>query len=132
LPQRDTPHTDIRKGNVMALTRPLLERDIEKRLVKTAEKNGRQTYKFTSPQRRSVPDRIVLGDIKNVRNLLKKNNVTAEEVMAEVLTFVELKAPGKKPTEAQLREHEKIRARGFRVLVLDTYEGIDEVYGGEA
>ena len=64
-------------------------------------------YKFTSPGRWSVPDRICL-------------------LPGGVVKFVELKAPGKKPTEGQLREHKRLRALGFQVDVIDSKEGVDE------
>ncbi|WP_145518015.1 PDDEXK family nuclease [Yersinia mollaretii] len=82
----------------MAYTR---EDSIEDHLVKEVKKAGGIAYKFISPGRRSVPDRLVL---------LPGGNVI----------FVECKAPGEKPTTAQLREHEKIRALGFIVRVLDS------------
>jgi len=36
--------------------------------------------------------------------------------------YIELKKLGEKPSETQLKIHEKIRASGHRVEVLDTYE----------
>jgi hypothetical protein len=39
--------------------------------------------------------------------------------------FVELKAPGEKPTPAQVREHDRIREWGGEVLVFDTRFDID-------
>jgi hypothetical protein len=40
--------------------------------------------------------------------------------------FVETKAPGGEPTDAQEREHERMRAAGCNVLVLSTKEQIDQ------
>lgn len=77
------------------------EDSIEDHLVKQVKKAGGIAYKFISPGRRSVPDRLVL---------LPDGKVI----------FVECKAPGEKPTAAQLREHKKIRALGFAVWVLDS------------
>lgn len=34
--------------------------------------------------------------------------------------FVELKAPGRKPTPLQLKCHDELRSRGFRVDVIDS------------
>lgn len=82
----------------------MLERDIEAHLVKRVKEAGGIAMKFTSAQRRSVPDRIVLMPEGRI-------------------WFAELKAPGKKPTEAQQREHERLRALGFTVLVIDSKEG---------
>jgi hypothetical protein len=44
--------------------------------------------------------------------------------------FVELKAPGKKPTPGQLREHARLRELGFRVEVLDSTEAVDNFVEG--
>lgn len=82
----------------------MLERDIEAHLVARVKAAGGIAFKFTSPQRRSVPDRLIL--------------MPGGEVW-----FAELKAPGKVPTDAQLREHSRIRALGFKVLVIDSKEG---------
>ena len=39
--------------------------------------------------------------------------------------LIEMKAPGKKPRPGQVREHERLRKYGFRVLVIDTRELVD-------
>ncbi|EHE4123973.1 VRR-NUC domain-containing protein [Salmonella enterica subsp. enterica serovar Bareilly] len=72
---------------------------IEKHLVAEVKKAGGVAYKFISPGRRSVPDRLVL-------------------LPGGRLVFVECKAPGKEPRANQLREHERLRALGFTVMVL--------------
>jgi hypothetical protein len=130
--------------------RELLERDIEKDLNTKAAKAGWWSLKFTSPQRRAVPDRILLGSKDAVNAdmlaLLKRNPLfkgrevdprafealaaaLGDSAMAGCVTFVECKRPGAKPTVAQEREHAKLRARGFTVLVVDTKEQIDGLYG---
>lgn len=81
----------------------VLERDVEKALVKRVKELGGMAEKFTSPAKRSVPDRLVL-------------------LPGGEIYFVELKAPGKKPTEKQLLDHERRRALGFTVLVIDSVE----------
>lgn len=80
------------------------ESDIERELVRAVQAAGGIAYKFTSPQRRSVPDRVV--------------------VLGGHVRFVELKAPGGKPTPAQEREHARITAAGGVVWVLDSLEGV--------
>jgi hypothetical protein len=85
----------------------MLERDIEAYLVKRCKEIGALVDKFTSPQRRSVPDRLI--------------------TFGGRVLFVELKATGKKPTEAQVRDHERRRAAGAEVVWLDSKEGVDTV-----
>lgn len=87
------------------------EAEIEQRLVSVAKRHGWTAEKFTSPGRRSVPDRIVW---KGGR-----------------LFFVECKATGVGPTPAQARDHEKRRAAGFLVFVVDSYEAVEALpFGG--
>lgn len=76
------------------------ETDIESKFTQLWREAGALVFKFVSPGQRAVPDRLVLWP-----------GGRAE--------FVEFKAPGKKPTAAQLRMHERIRALGFRVRVID-------------
>lgn len=84
------------------------ESALERRLVAEARKAGGMCLKFTSPSTRGVPDRIVL-------------------LPGGVMSFVELKAPGRKPTRLQRIMHERIRELGFRVAVVDSLDGIGEV-----
>jgi len=85
----------------------MLERDIETYLVKRCKEIGALADKFTSPQRRSVPDRLI--------------------TFGGRVLFVELKATGKKPTEAQVRDHERRRAAGAEVIWLDSKGAVDKV-----
>ena len=84
----------------------MLERDIEQALVKRVKGLGGLCEKFTSPNRRSVVDRVVT---------LPGNRII----------WVECKAPGKKPTDAQLRDHEKRRLLGADVRVIDSIEAVN-------
>lgn len=83
----------------------MLERDIEAYLVKRCKEIGALADKFTSPQRRAVPDRLITFNGR--------------------VLFVELKATGKKPTEAQVRDHERRRAAGAEVVWLDSKLAVD-------
>lgn len=85
----------------------MLERDIEAYLVKRCKEIGALCDKFTSPQRRSVPDRLV--------------------TFGGRVLFVELKATGARPTPAQVRDHDRRRAAGAEVAWLDSVEGVDVV-----
>lgn len=84
----------------------MLERDVEKALVRRVKALGGMAEKFASPARRSVPDRLVTMPDGQI-------------------IFVELKAPGKKPTEAQMRDHAKRRAMGCDVRVIDNKDDAD-------
>lgn len=90
-----------------------LEKDIEADFVRQCKRQGWMAEKFTAPGKRSVPDRIV-----------SKPDGT--------VFYVELKAPGKKPTPKQTADHEKRRAMGFRVYVSDTFESNTETVEWEA
>jgi len=85
----------------------MLEKEIEQHLVARCKTIGALCDKFTSPNRRSVPDRMITFECR--------------------VYFVELKAPGKKPTEGQLRDHKKRATHGFHVWVVDSKEGVDRL-----
>ena len=78
----------------------MLERDVERALVRRVESLGGTCEKFTSPGRRAVPDRLIT-------------------MPNGAIVFVELKAPGKKPTPLQARDHARRRAMGCDVRVID-------------
>ena len=81
------------------------ESQLEQKLVSHITKLGGIAYKFSSPNRRSVPDRLCV--MPNGRAF-----------------FVELKAQGKAPTPLQLHEHELLRSLGHTVLVIDNLEDV--------
>lgn len=86
---------------------------------------GGESYKFTSPGRRSVPDQLELYGTERMREHLFNeygiglSDEQARTALAGAIQFVEYKRPGKKPTTEQLNEHARLRARGFTVLVVD-------------
>lgn len=77
-----------------------LEKDIEKKVCDYAKSLGMLCYKFTSPSRRSVPDRLFLTP-------------------DGIAFFIEFKRKGQKPTASQQAEIEKIRSKGILVGVID-------------
>ena len=87
----------------------ILEKDIEAALVRRIKKLGGKAEKFSSPNRCSVPDRIIFWP----------------DGWTE---FVECKRPGAKPTPAQAKDHEGRREMGFTVHIIDNFEMIDEIY----
>ena len=88
----------------------MVEKDVELALVKRVKEMGGIAFKFVSPSRRSVPDRLCLFPGGRV-------------------VFVECKAPGKRPTVAQVKEHERLKALGFAVLVVDGVENVKQLQG---
>lgn len=83
----------------------LLEKDIEDPVCKYAtDTHCMRALKFTSPARRSVPDRIFLCD-------------------GSFVFFIEFKKPGEPPTPNQTKEHIRLRAQGFDVFVVDNVAG---------
>lgn len=84
------------------------EKSIESYGCKRLKTLGIESYKFKSPSRRSVPDRHCVGFNK-------------------VSFYVEYKATGELPTEAQKREHKRFRAKGFDVYIIDCKKQVDEL-----
>lgn len=78
----------------------MLEKQIEQRVCDYAKAKDWLVYKFTSPNRAAVPDRLFIAP-------------------GGRCIFIEFKAPGKKPTVPQEREHQRLRAQGVMVFVID-------------
>lgn len=86
----------------------MLEKELERKLVKAIKAKGGLCLKLTSSSLSGLPDRLcLLPDGK--------------------VGFVELKAPGKKPRPLQVRRHEQLRHLGFWVFVLDAEQKIGGV-----
>lgn len=86
------------------------EKDIESYLRDKVKELGGKAYKWVSPGNAGVPDRIVC---------LKGRMIP-----------VELKAPGKKPTELQMKKHQELNKLGITVYVIDSKEKVDEFLRG--
>lgn len=110
----------------------MLEREIERHHVAKVTRTGGIAYKFVSPGRVGVPDRIDVFGAHRGAGILRKHIESQgvpttdmgwvalmREALAASIRFTELKAPGKKPNASQLREHERLRLLGFRVDVVD-------------
>jgi hypothetical protein len=81
----------------------LTEAVIERSVCDYAKERGLLVYKFTSPERAAVPDRMMITPKGTV-------------------FFVEFKREGVKATVPQMREHERLRAQGVTVFVVDSVE----------
>jgi len=84
----------------------LLEADIEQYMVRRIADLGGRAYKFTSPARRSVPDRI---------NVLDQGRIH----------FVEVKRPDGRLSPGQKREIRFLRSLGHIVHVIWSMNGVD-------
>lgn len=95
---------------------------IEAHLVKRVAQLGGHAYKWVSPGRVGVPDRIVM--------LPDRYGPESDRAGWPIhrpprTIFVELKATGQEPKPHQLREHERLRALGQTVVVIDSIEQIE-------
>ena len=77
----------------------MLESFIQKKLVKWFQKHGWMVIRLRATHPPSMPDLMVLRKGK--------------------MKFVEVKQPGKDPTELQQRMIDKLKDEGFEVLVMD-------------
>ncbi len=108
------------------------ERDIERHLVKRVKELGGECRKVKWIGRTGAPDRLaMLPEIaqlgpKETEALSHFGLKQARPGPAQTI-WIELKAPGKKPEPHQLREHERMRAMGQRVEVVDSFARVDEV-----
>ena len=92
------------------------EGKIEAYLKKRVLGDGARIRKLSWPAHRGAPDRMVWWPGEPDGSGLAVNMV-----------FVEVKAPGKKPTKQQEREHKKLRDDGFEVCVVSTREEVDQL-----
>jgi hypothetical protein len=99
------------------------ERDIEDYLVKRVTAMGGEVRKVKWIGRRGAPDRLVMLPARSVRTDCGCYNSPA------ATAWVELKAPGEKAKPHQAREHERMRAMGQRVEVVDSLAGVEELLG---
>jgi len=80
----------------------MLEKNIEQKVCGYAKDKGILVYKFTSPARAAVPDRMFIVD--------------------GFAIFIEFKREGCKPTPSQVRELERLKNKNIPVFVVDNVE----------
>lgn len=81
------------------------EKVVERKLVELVKINGGMCIKLLCDQLIGLPDRMCLFP-------------------GHKIVFVELKTTGRKPKHIQAYMHNKLRALGFRVEVIDTVESV--------
>ena len=96
-------YTRAREGIVSAS-----EKALEAELRERCKALGWMCIKLTSQYQRGLPDRLILMPGGRV-------------------CFAEIKTTGKKPTALQRVTHERLRALGYRVEVVDTTVSLDNL-----
>lgn len=81
------------------------EKVVERKLVELVKMSGGMCIKLLCDQLIGLPDRMCLFP-------------------GHKIVFVELKTTGRKPKRIQMYMHNKLRALGFRVEVIDTVESV--------
>lgn len=84
------------------------ESEVHKYLVKRIESLGGEVRRVEWIGRKNAPDILILLPLRHA--------------------FCEEKRPGKEPTSGQYREHERLRAAGIEVLVIDSCELVDHYF----
>lgn len=100
------------------------EREIEAYLVKRVKELGGECRKVQWVGRHGAPDRLVMLPPR-VRPDWCSRSFADGHTPSTI--WVELKAPGEKAQPSQVREHERMRAMGQRVEVIDSIEGVEEL-----
>ena len=84
-------------------------------------------FKFKTPAIKGAPDRLVLKGLDEAikyeqlfyGGTKEEAEIYVRQIIDSVIEFVELKAEGKKPEAHQKRFHDKLRAYGFKVTIID-------------
>lgn len=108
------------------------ESQVEKHLVKRVEETGGLIRKIAYRGRRGCPDRLVgwpekesIAQGSRLGPDRKRISFSYPENLPMRHTLVETKRPLGKARGEQEREHERLRAVGFDVRLLDTIEAVD-------
>ena len=84
------------------------EKSVERKLVELTKLSGGLCIKLLTYQFTGLPDRMCLFP-------------------GGIIIFVELKTTGEKPRKIQLAVHRMLRNLGFRVEVIDTIKGVEDL-----
>lgn len=85
----------------------MLEKEVERSLAYAVKMRGGMALKFVSPNFNGVPDRLIL-------------------IPGGKMAFAELKAPGKKMRNLQIKRKRQLERLGFLVYCID---GIEQIGG---
>lgn len=87
--------------------RPITEKKVERYLIEAVKRMGGQSFKWTSPQHRGVPDRI---------NFFPGG----------LVVLVEVKRPGGKLTPLQAKLKRTFDSLEIPYMVVDCYKAVDD------
>lgn len=122
----------------VAQGRALRESDVEAYLVQEVKALGGEVRKVKWIGRSGAPDRLVMLPERTVKGGSVRRPTTgpftgktliSDRRIDALSAWVEVKAPGETPDPHQVREHERMRAMGQRVEVIDSREGVDRLLG---
>lgn len=97
------------------MKRVVLEKSVEDYLVERVTALGGYAPKVDVRGKRGQVDRVVTLPYR-----------PWQAPRLAYTSLVEVKAPGERPRPEQMREHERLRALGFHVRVLDSHLAVDE------
>ena len=95
----------------------MLEREVEAHLVKRVRELGGECRKVSWIGRHGAPDRLVM---------LPRGEAAIWNSWTNTI-WIELRAPGQKAKPHQVREHQRMRDMGQRVVVIDSIDGVEEL-----
>ena len=99
------------------------EDKVEDYLVEQSAVYGALVRKLAYVGRRGAPDRMVVWGKRDFTGVLFRLSEPGKLVAH--IDFVELKAKGQKADDHQAREHERLRALGCNVFLIDSKEAVD-------
>ena len=111
LGRQEAENARLIRGSVYTRARGIVsasEKALEAELRERCKALGWMCIKLTSQYQRGLPDRLILMPGGRV-------------------CFAEIKTTGKKPTALQRVTHERLRALGYRVEVVDTTSSLDNL-----
>lgn len=104
------------------------ERDVEAYLVKKVKALGGEVRKVEWVGRQGAPDRLVM--LPAVFGRFDGDGLPARTLWVEVKNpRTVLDFPGNAHERKQAREHKRMRAMGQRVVVVGTFQQVDELLG---
>ena len=110
------------------MAKRLLERDIERHLVKRVKELGGEVRKVQWVGRAGAPDRLVMLPANLLRMWCNLPSKKPHTIWVELKNPETIRTfPANAHERAQAREHERMRNLGQRVVVIGTIEQVEEM-----